>query len=210
MVSEREELLEHITQLGQVEIRERSGDLDPIDAFTYLSEPEFDEEYIEGNFPADFTKKDKRTGFQQYFECLACSCQQGSVVSLIAHVKGASHKRKCNELKRVELGLPARPPQLPKEKKVKVDNSVPREEINRQPLSELLEDHPGCPALGLEYINEYTHPRNPREPRWYTCHLTDCKSAWGMAQDMLQHLIGSKVSKRNQVFSRGDRFLIAP
>ncbi len=49
-------------------------------------------------------------------------------------------------------------------------------------------------VLGLEYITEYISS-NPRLHRMYTCDLDGCKSAWGTAEDMTNHVKNAKHQK---------------
>lgn len=54
----------------------------------------------------------------------------------------------------------------------------------------MLRDMPDFPFVGLEFITEYLNPGNPEAKRMYTCSLAGCKSAWGNAEEMKNHLTG--------------------
>lgn len=46
------------------------------------------------------------------------------------------------------------------------------------------------PYVGLEFITEFLNPGNPDSRRMYTCSLQNCKSTWGNADEMYNHLCG--------------------
>ena len=66
----------------------------------------------------------------------------------------------------------------------------------RSDLQYRLKNH-GYPFLGLEYITEYVNPGNPNKDQMYTCSLDGCKSAWGTAKEIFNHLTSNK-NKHNR------------
>ena len=53
----------------------------------------------------------------------------------------------------------------------------------------------GSPAIALNYITEFTNPKNDQDHPMYTCSLPGCKSAWGTSDDMVHHVQNSKHQK---------------
>jgi len=176
---------------GEVEIRCANDTFDPVDLLRYIEEDEELKRY-EGEFDPDFFKKNKNDGSQNIVYCIVCKSEQKQWGTLLNHLQGAKHVRKANEFRRIQQGLPKDPPHQPKIKRAKIE-LPPARDAMRIPLAELLQKNHFTPALGLEYIHEYSNPRNPNDPvRLYTCRLKGCKSAWGKSDEMAQHLIGKK------------------
>ena len=170
-----------------MEVRYSSEDID------YEDEPEdflsFQSRVRE--IPDDFCHKNKETTEQAFFYCLVCNCDLKSLRPLRDHVTGNKHIRKACEKKRQILGLQQDPQNAPRVKKLKKER--PRVDVGKT-LKERLEEC-GQPAIGLEYITEYTNPRKSNDHPMYTCRLEGCKSAWGTSDDIYNHCIKPKHHK---------------
>lgn len=79
-----------------------------------------------------------------------------------------------------------------------MDNLLPgNSRSSRSDLQYRLKYGPSYPVLGLEYITEYVNPGNPNKDPMYTCSLEVCKSAWGTASEIYNHLTTNK-NKHNR------------
>lgn len=138
--------------------------------------------------PEDFCHKNKWTKEQARFHCLVCGCDMLSLQPLITHVKGKKHVRRAYLKKRQVLGIEQEPQNAPQPKK-------PKEESHKADIGLTLRqrlDISGQVAIGLEYVTEYTNPRNPSDHPLYTCSLEGCKAAWGTSDDIFNHCIQTK------------------
>jgi len=141
--------------------------------------------------PHDFCQKNKETTAQAEFYCLVCNCPMKSLRPLRDHVTGTKHIKKACVKKRQMLGLPMEPQNAPRIKKLKKER--PWVDVGLT-LAQRLQEC-GEPAIGLEYITEYTNPRKPADHPMYTCSLEGCKSAWGTSDDIFNHCIRTKHHK---------------
>ena len=135
--------------------------------------------------------KNRSTTEQKFFFCLVCDCALTNLKPLREHVKGKKHIQKAYEKKREFMGLPKDPPNAPRRKEIRKER--PRTDVGMT-LQQRLEVC-GAPAVGLEYITEFTNPRDMRDHRMYTCKLGGCKAAWGTSDDMYNHVINHKHQK---------------
>lgn len=177
----------YVEMEGIMEVRYSSEDID------FEDRPE-DFKHFQARvreIPDDFCHKNKETTMQAYFYCLVCNCDLKSLRPLRDHVTGNKHIRKACEKKRQILGLPQDPQNAPRVKKLKKER--PRVDVGLT-LAERLGEC-GEPAIGLEYICEYTNPRKASDHPLYTCRLEGCKSAWGTSDDIYNHCIKPKHHK---------------
>jgi len=170
-----------------MEIRTDSEDPD----FEDNPEDMFDFQKRVTHIPDNFCHKDKYTTNQSYFFCIVCNCDLKNLKPLRDHVTGNKHIRKACEFKRTVLGLPNEPQNAPRKKEQKKER--PRIDVG-QTLEERLRDC-GEPAIGLDFITEYTNPRNRKDHPMYTCSLEGCKSAWGTSDDIYNHVKNHKHQK---------------
>ena len=89
------------------------------------------------------------------------------------------------------MGLPQEPQNAPRKKEIKKDR--PKIDVGKT-LEELLRDC-GEPAIGLDYITEFTNPNYKKDHPMYTCSLEGCKSAWGTSDDIYNHVKNHKHQK---------------
>ncbi len=142
--------------------------------------------------PEDYCRKD--SGEQNFFHCLVCQCPMKSIKSLDAHVLGRKHIRRALGRKREDL-VGFRPPpanvaRLPEQRKRSRPSGPPSP---RDCVKDRLE-RTDEPVLGLEFITEFVCSDRSKH-RIYTCGLDGCKSAWGTAEDICNHLKNRKHHK---------------
>ena len=89
------------------------------------------------------------------------------------------------------MGQPKDPQNAPRKKDIKKER--PRIDVGLT-LEERLRDC-GEPAIGLQYITEFSNPRDKRDHKMYTCKLEGCKSAWGTSDDIYNHVKNHKHQK---------------
>ena len=147
-----------------------------------------------GRFEPDFCTKDKQTNKRYWFDCLVCPCVLYRDENLVFHVNGQKHQKKVTE-KIANAVVPSR------SAKGNRRTHEPVRSINRSARSEFLadiiENSPNYPFLGLRYITEHQNPSNPDKDRIYTCSLKGCKSTWGDARTLFNHLKSDK-NKHNK------------
>jgi len=177
----------YVEMEGIMEVRYTSEDPDydepPEDMFSFQRRVTY--------IPDDFCHKNKQTTEQALFFCLVCNCDLKNLKPLRDHVTGNKHIRKACEKKRQVLGLPQEPQNAPRKKEIKKER--PRIDVGKT-LEQLLRDC-GEPAIGLEYITEFTNPNYKKDHPMYTCSLEGCKSAWGTSDDIYHHVKNHKHQK---------------
>lgn len=177
----------YVDSYGIMEVRTASEDIDfedrPIDMLDFQESTQ--------TIPDDFCHKNRSTTEQKFFFCQVCNCDLKNLKPLRDHVKGNKHIRKACEKKREIMGLPKDPQNAPRKKDIKKER--PRVDVGMT-LQHRLE---GCgePAIGLEYITEFSNPRDRKDHRMYTCKLQGCKSAWGTSDDIYNHVKNHKHQK---------------
>jgi len=149
-------------------------------------------------FEMDFCTKNKETGKRYWFACIVCPCTLYRDENLVHHVKGQRHQKRAIEKLNSENNVNRKRKRNDSEPLNEVFNPVPgHSRSSRSDLQHRLMHGPSYPFLGLDYITEYVNPGNPNKDPMYTCSLDGCKSAWGSASEMYNHLTSSK-NKHNR------------
>ena len=120
--------------IGCLQIRWSDGTTQ--DLKDYMDHDSEFKEY-KGEFDPDMCKKDMKRGVQTILWCIACSCEQKQMGTLLNHIKGKKHTNKVMEFRRQLQGVEKAPPQVPKAKKAKT--ALPGEKDARYSLTELLQ-----------------------------------------------------------------------
>ena len=115
----------------------------------------------------NFCQKNRSTTEQKFFFCLVCECPLTNPKPLRDHVKGKKHIRKAYEKKREFMGLLKDPPNAPRKKEIRKERPKTDVGLTLQQRLEVC----GEPAIGLEYITEFSNPRDRSDHRMYTCIL---------------------------------------
>ena len=147
-----------------------------------------------GRFEPDFCTKDKQNNKRYWFDCLVCPCVLYRDENLVFHVNGQKHQKRVTE-KIASAVVPSRSAKGNRRthEPVRSFNRSARSEF----LADIIENSPNYPFLGLRYITEHQNPSNPDKNRFYTCSLEGCKSTWGDAQTLFNHLKSDK-NKHNK------------
>jgi len=163
-------------------------------------------------FDPDFCTKNKETGERYWFACIVCPCNLYKDENLVAHVKGQRHQKRAIEKLKSKSNLAnqnkrKRDAEIKdfmrsdkRGRSIKVEPESFAEANSRSSGSELInriKNGPDYPFLGLKYVTEYLNPGNPNKDPMYTCSLEGCKSAWGSASEIYNHLKSSK-NKHNK------------
>jgi hypothetical protein len=144
------------------------------------------ERYGGFQLPANFCKRDSYTGRRNVFRCLLCDCDVTSVQTLVTHKNGKKHVAKVMQKKQQDFGEPAVPVSLPRVKAKVAATKRPADD-NGRPLRDFLESC-GEAVIGLEFVEEILPVKGRGERPMYSCTLDGCKSAWGSAVDMFNHV----------------------
>ena len=148
-------------------------------------------------FDPEFCRKDKKTGKRYWFACIVCPCNSYNNNDLVSHVKGHKHQKHVIEKLNSQSNLSRN---TKRERSSDHQESRPsNSRSNRSRLQNRIMYGPDYPFLGLEYITEYVDPGNPNKDPMYTCSLEGCKSAWGSASIMYNHLTSNK-NKHNRSY----------
>jgi len=149
--------------------------------------------------------KDKETGKRYWFACIVCPCNLYKDENLVSHVKGQKHQKRAIEKLSSQSNLSRnakRKRGSDYQESTELGSGFSRPSNSRSSRSELQDrimSGAEYPFLGLEYITEYLNPGNPNKDPMYTCSLEGCKSAWGSASEMYNHLTSSK-NKHNRSY----------
>ena len=154
-------------------------------------------EHPGGRFENDFCTKNKQTNKRYWFDCLVCPCVLYRDENLVFHVNGLKHQKRVTEKiagapgpsRSSGFGGGGRRTHEPVRSSFKSSS--------KDFLAEIIEGSPNYPFLGLRYITEYQNPSNPDKDRMYTCSLRGCKSTWGDARTLFNHLKSDK-NKHNK------------
>ena len=149
--------------------------------------------------------KDKETGKRYWFACIVCPCNLYKDENLVSHVKGQKHQKRAIEKLSSQSNLSRnakRKRGSDYQESIELGSGFSRLSNSRSSRSELqnrIMSGADYPFLGLEYITEYVDPGNPNKDPMYTCSLEGCKSAWGSASIMYNHLTSNK-NKHNRSY----------
>jgi len=153
------------------------------------------QEHPGGRFENDFCTKDKQTNKRYWFDCLVCPCVLYRDENLVFHVNGQRHQKRVTEKIAGAPGPSRSSGPLGRRTHEPVRSSY--KSSSKDFLAGIIEASPNYPFLGLRYITEFQNPSNPDKDRMYTCSLRGCKSTWGDARTLFNHLKSDK-NKHNK------------
>ena len=168
------------------------------DLYDYVRESLAEDETID----PEFCRKDKETGKRYWFACIVCPCNSYKDEDLVSHVKGHKHQKRVIEKLNSQSNLSRnakRKRSSDYQESSELGSGFSRPSNSRSKLQNRIMYGPDYPFLGLEYITEYINPGNPNKDPMYTCSLEGCKSAWGSASQMYNHLTSNK-NKHNRSY----------
>ena len=168
------------------------------DLYDYVRESLAEDETID----PEFCRKDKETGKRYWFACIVCPCNSYKDEDLVSHVKGHKHQKRVIEKLNSQSNLSRnakRKRSSDYQESSELGSGFSRPSNSRSKLQNRIMYGPDYPFLGLEYITEYINPGNPNKDPMYTCSLEGCKSAWGSASIMYNHLTSNK-NKHNRSY----------
>ena len=144
----------YVQMEGIMEVREVSEDYD----HESTTEDVYDFQKRVTHIPEDFFLKSKQTTVQKFIYCVVCNCDLKNIKPLIDHVSGKKHIKKALKKKRDVLGLELDPPNAPRKTNEKRER--PLVDVGKT-LEERLRNS-WEPAVGLDFISEYTNPKSSR------------------------------------------------